>query len=128
MKKLTIVALGLGLLAVTACNNKKAETPAPAPAEQEVIKDSAFQKAAAGDYKSLDGKTVITLGSDFSASTKNYNKEFYKWELAMQPQGSEAVILLDSKGMDTDIKEQAQIDVEEGKIIVKNETFRKAGK
>ena len=121
-----IVALGLGLLTITACNNsKKADTPA-APVKKEVVTDSAFQKAAAGDYKSLDGKTVITLGSDFTAKTQNYNKEYYKWELMSAPNGAtEAVIFLDRKGMDKDIQENATIDVEEGKLIVNNETFRK---
>ena len=96
--------------------------------EVEVITDSAFQQKAAGDYASLDQKTVITLNSDFTVTTKNYKKNYYKWEFMVQPQGSEANIMLASKGMDTDIKDQAIIDVEEGKIVVNNETFRKAAK
>ena len=54
MKKLSIVALALGLLTITACNNKKEEAKAPAKAEVEVITDSAFQEKVAGEYKSLD--------------------------------------------------------------------------
>ena len=61
MKKLSIVALALGLLTITACNNKKEEAKAPAKAEVEVITDSAFQEKVAGEYKSLDQQTVITL-------------------------------------------------------------------
>lgn len=128
MKKSMIVAFGLGLLTIVSCNSKKADAPAAAPAEKEVVTDSAFQASAAGDYKSLDGKTVITLNADFTAKTQNYSKEYYKWELMVAPQGSEANILLSSKGMDTDIQDQAIIDVEEGKIVLKNETFRKAAK
>lgn len=126
MKKLAILALGLGLLSITACNNKKAETqPAAKPVEEEVIKDSAFQQKAAGDYKSLDQKTVITLNSDLTASVKNYNKQYYKWELTAKPEGTTVNIMLVRKGMDTDIKDDAVLDVEEGKIVLKNETFRK---
>ena len=127
MKKLAILALGLGLLSITACNNnKKAETePAAKPVEEEVIKDSAFQQKAAGNYKSLDQQTVITLNSDLTASVKNYNKKYYKWELTAKPEGTTVNIMLVRKGMDTDIKDDAVLDVEEGKIVLKNETFRK---
>lgn len=123
-----MMALCMGMLVFAAsCDNKKAETKAE-PAKVEVITDSAFQQKAAGDYASLDQKTVITLNSDFTVTTKNYKKNYYKWEFMVQPQGSEANIMLASKGMDTDIKDQAIIDVEEGKIVVNNETFRKAAK
>ena len=110
-----MMALCMGMLVFAAsCGNKKAETKAePAKVEVEVITDSAFQQKAAGD---------------FTVTTKNYKKNYYKWEFMVQPQGSEANIMLASKGMDTDIKDQAIIDVEEGKIVVNNETFRKAAK
>lgn len=125
-----MMALCMAMLVFAAsCGNKKAETTAePAKVEVEVITDSAFQQKAAGDYASLDQKTVITLNSDFTVTTKNYKKNYYKWEFMVQPQSSEANIMLASKGMDTDIKDQAIIDVEEGKIVVNNETFRKAAK
>ena len=130
MRKSIMMALCMAMLVFAAsCGNKKAETTAePAKVEVEVITDSAFQQKAAGDYASLDQKTVITLNSDFTVTTKNYKKNYYKWEFMVQPQGSEANIMLASKGMDTDIKDQAIIDVEEGKIVVNNETFRKAAK
>lgn len=125
-----MMALCMAMLVFAAsCGNKKAETTAePAKVEVEVITDSAFQQKAAGDYASLDQKTVITLNSDFTVTTKNYKKNYYKWEFMVQPKSSEANIMLASKGMDTDIKDQAIIDVEEGKIVVNNETFRKAAK
>ena len=109
MKKSIMMALCMGMLVFAAsCGNKKAETKAePAKVEVEVITDSAFQQKAAGDYASLDQKTVITLNSDFTVTTKNYKKNYYKWEFMVQPQGSEANIMLASKGMDTDIKDQA---------------------
>lgn len=125
MKKLTIAAFAMGLLAFTACSEKKAANPAPAQAEQTVVKDSAFQQAAAGEYKSADGTRSITLNSDFTAKTKNFDKEYYKWELMAKPEGTTAVIFLDRKGIDADVKDQATIDTEDGSIIVKNETFRK---
>lgn len=128
MKKLSFIALALGLLTMSACDNKKAETQAPAQAEVEVIKDSAFQEKVAGEYKSLDQKTVITLNSDFTASVKEYNKQYYKWEFTTKPEATTLNIELIRKGADTDVKDQALLDVEEGKLVLKNETFRKAAK
>lgn len=125
MKKLTLMAIAMGMLAFSACSDKKA-APAAAPVEETVVTDSAFQQQAAGDYKSADGKRVITLGSDFTVKTAEVSKEYYKWELLVKPQGTTADIYLDSKGIDADVKEQASLDVEEGKLIVKNETYRKA--
>ena len=121
MKKLTLMAFALGMLAFTACSEKKAAAPV-----EEVVTDSAFQAAAAGDYKSADGKRVITLNADFTAKTTNFDKDYYKWELEVKPQGTEANITLDRKGLDADVKDQATLDTAEGKLIVKNETFRKA--
>lgn len=128
MKKLTLMAFAMGMLAFTACSEKKAAAPAEAaaPVEEEVVTDSAFQAAAAGDYKSADGKRVITLNADFTAKTTNLDKDYYKWELEVKPQGTAANITLDRKGLDADVKEQATLDTAEGKLIVKNETFRKA--
>lgn len=128
MKKLSFIALALGLLTISACDNKKAETPAPAKAEVEVIKDSAFQEKVAGEYKSLDQKTVITLNSDFTASVKEYNKQYYKWQFIAKPEGTTLNIELVRKGLDSDINESALLDVEEGKLVVNNETFRKPAK
>ncbi len=125
MKKLSILAIAMGMLAFTACSEKKAPQ-AVQPVEETVVTDSAFQQAAAGDYKSADGKRVITLGSDFSVKTSNLPKEYTKWALQVKPQGAEATIDLARKGLDADIIEQASLDIEEGKLIVKNETFRKA--
>lgn len=128
MKKLSIVALALGLLAITACNNKKEEAIAPAQAEVEVITDSAFQEKVAGEYKSLDQQTVITLNKDLTASVKGYNKEYYKWGFVTKPEVTTINIELIRKGADTDVKDEALLDVEEGKLVLKNETFRKAAK
>lgn len=124
-----MIALGLGLLAFSACDTKKAETAAPAAkAEVEVIKDSAFQQKVAGEYKSLDQKTVITLSSDFTASVKEYNKEYYKWAFVTKPEANQINVRLIRKGMDTDIEDDALVDTDEGKIVINNETFRKAAK
>ena len=87
MKKLSILAFAMSLIAFTACSEKKA--PAPAQAEQTVVTDSAFQAAAAGEYKSADGERSVTLNSDFSVKVKGLNKEFYKWELPAKPEGKE---------------------------------------
>lgn len=123
MKKLSILAFAMGLIAFTACSEKKA--PAQAQAEQTVVTDSAFQAAAAGEYKSADGERSVTLNSDFSVKVKGLNKEFYKWELPAKPEGKATVIILSRKGLDADVQEQATLDTEEGSIIIKNETFRK---
>ena len=126
MKKVTILAFVMGLLAVTACNNKKEAKQTATSIEQTVVTDTAFQKSAAGDYKSLDGSKVITINSDFTVATKNNDKDYYKWELVAKPQDSAANILLDRKGIDSDVQEQAVLDVAAGKLIIKNETFRKS--
>lgn len=124
---MSIFALGLGMLALTSCDSKKAEPAAPAkPAEEEVIKDSLTQQKVAGEYKSLDQKTVIKLNSDFTASTKNYTKEYTKWAFETKPTVTQFNIQLIRKGMDSDIKEEALLDLDEGKIVVNNETFRKS--
>lgn len=104
------------------------KAPAPAQAEQTVVTDSAFQAAAAGEYKSADGERSVTLNSDFSVKVKGLNKEFYKWELPAKPEGKAAVIILSRKGLDADVQEQATLDTEEGSIIIKNETFRKSNR
>lgn len=128
MKKLTFMAIAMGLLAFTACSEKKA-APAAAPATEEVeITDSAFQKAAAGDYKSADGKRIITINSDFSVKATNLDKDYYKWHFQVKPQGSAANIELASKGLENDVFASATLDINEGTLIVKNETFRKASK
>lgn len=128
MKKLTIMAIAMGMLVFAACSEKKTQPATAQQTEQTVVTDSAFQQAAAGDYKSADGKRIITLNSDFSVKTTGLDKEYYKWELMVKPDGSATTILLDRKGIDADVQEQAALDTEEGSIIVKNETFRKAGK
>lgn len=125
MKKLTILAFVMGMVAFTACSEKKAPQ-AVQPVEETVVTDSAFQQAAAGEYKSADGKRIITLGSDFTVKTTNLPNEYTKWALQVQPQGTETSIELVRKGLDADIIEQASLDTAEGKLIVKNETFRKA--
>lgn len=123
MKKITFLAIATLALTFTACNSKKEATPKAAQ-EVETITDTAFQAKAAGEYKSYDGSKSITLAKDFGVTTKN-DQDYYKWELAMQPQGNEAIIYLNKKGMDKDIQTQVQLDVEEGKMIVNNETYRK---
>lgn len=125
MKKSAILAFAMGVLAFTACSEKKAPQAPQKPAQEEVIKDPAFQKAAAGDYKSPDGKRIITLNSDFTVKTTNFDKEYYKWALLTKPEVSAVTIELIRKGLDTDITEQATLDVNEGSLLIKNETFRK---
>jgi len=126
MKKVTFMAIAMGMLAFTACSEKKTQEAAKQPAEVEtVITDSAFQKKAAGDYKTPDGKEVITLNSDFSVKTTNCDKEYYKWALIAKPEVSTVNIQLIRKGIDADVTENATIDVKEGTLLIKNETFRK---
>lgn len=125
MKKLTFMAIAMCMLAFTACDQKKAPAAQPA-AEVEAITDSAYQQAIAGEYKSADGKRIITINADFSAKTSGLPKEYYKWELIVKPEGSATSINLARKGIDADVKDVAQVDSKEGTLIVKNETFRKA--
>lgn len=125
MKKITILAFAMGLLAITSCNDKKEKKQEAVPMEQSSVTDSIFQKSAAGEYKSLDGSRIITINSDFSVATKGLDKDYYKWEFVSAPQDSTANIFLNRKGLDADVQEQALLDLTEGKLVIKNETFRK---
>lgn len=126
MKKLTVMVIAMGALTFAACSEKKTQEAAQQPTEVEiVVTDSAFQKKAAGDYKTPDGKQVITLNSDFSVKTTNYDKEYYKWALFSKPEVSTVDIQLIRKGIDADVTETATVDVKEGTLVIKNETFRK---
>lgn len=125
MKKLTIAAIAMGVLTFTACSEKKSANHPSTKVEETVVKDSAFQQAASGEYKSADGARSITLNSDFTAKTQGIDKEYFKWELMSKPEGTSSVIFLVRKGIDSDVKDQATIDTEDGSIVVQNETFRK---
>lgn len=125
MKKLTLMAIAMGMLAFTACTEKK---PAAAPAAQveEMVTDSAFQQAVAGEYKSADGKRIITVNADFTVKTTGLDKDYFKWDMDVKPQGPAANINLIRKGLDAEVKDMVSVDTEEGTLIVKNETYRKA--
>lgn len=125
MKKMTFMAIAMGLFAFTACQQTKKEAPAAEPVV-EVITDSATQQKVAGEYKSVDGKRIITINSDFTVKTTGLDKDFFKWELMVKPENSTVNINLVRKGLDAEVKDQAVIDAEEGSLVLKNETFRKA--
>lgn len=125
MKKMTFMAIAMGLFAFTACQQTKKEAPAAEPVV-EVITDSATQQKVAGEYKSADGKRIITINSDFTAKTTGLDKDFFKWEFMVKPENSTVNINLVRKGLDAEVKDQAVIDAEEGSLVLKNETFRKA--
>ena len=125
MKKMTFMAIAMGLFAFTACQQTKKEAPAAEPVV-EVITDSATQQKVAGEYKSADGKRIITINSDFTAKTTGLDKDFFKWEFMVKPENSTVNINLVRKGLDAEVKDQAVIDAEEGWLVLKNETFRKA--
>ena len=44
----------------------------------------------------------------------------------VKPENSTVNINLVRKGLDAEVKDQAVIDAEEGSLVLKNETFRKA--
>lgn len=125
MKKMTFMAIAMGLFAFTACQQTKKEAPAAEPVV-EVITDSAAQQKVAGEYKSADGKRIITINSDFTVKTTGLDKDFFKWEFMVKPENSTVNINLVRKGLDAEVKDQAVIDAEEGSLVLKNETFRKA--
>ena len=125
MKKMTFMAIAMGLFAFTACQQTKKEAPAAEPVV-EVITDSATQQKVAGEYKSADGKSIITINSDFTVKTTGLDKDFFKWEFMVKPENSTVNINLVRKGLDAEVKDQAVIDAEEGSLLLKNETFRKA--
>lgn len=125
MKKMTFMAIAMGLFAFAACQQTKKEAPAAEPVV-EVITDSATQQKVAGEYKSADGKRIITINSDFTVKTTGLDKDFFKWEFMIKPEASPINIYLVRKGLDAEVKDQAVIDAEEGSLLLKNETFRKA--
>ena len=125
MKKMTFMAIAMGLFAFTACQQTKKEAPAAEPVV-EVITDSATQQKVAGEYKSADGKRIININSDFTVKTTGLDKDFFKWEFMVKPENSTVNINLVRKGLDAEVKDQAVIDAEEGSLLLKNETFRKA--
>lgn len=125
MKKLTMMAIAMGMLAFTACTEKKTAA-APAAQVEEVVTDSAFQQAVAGEYKSADGKRIITVNADFTVKTTGLDKDYFKWDMDVKPQGPAANINLIRKGLDAEVKDMVSVDTEEGTLIVKNETYRKA--
>ena len=125
MKKITLMAIALGMFVFAACQQTKKEAPAAEPAV-EVITDSAAQQKIAGEYKSADGKRIITINSDFTAKSTGLDKDFFKWEFMVKPEASTINIYLVRKGLDAEVKDQAVLDVEEGSLLLKNETFRKA--
>lgn len=125
MKKMTFMAIAMGLFAFTACQQTKKEAPAAEPVV-EVITDSATQQKVAGEYKSADGKRIITINSDFTVKTTGLDKDFFKWEFMVKPENTTVNINLVRKGLDAEVKDQAVIDAEEGSLLLKNETFRKA--
>ena len=119
------MAIALGMFVFAACQQTKKEAPAAKPVV-EVITDSAAQQKVAGEYKSADGKRIITINSDFTAKTTGLDKDFFKWEFMVKPEASTINIYLVRKGLDAEVKDQAVLDVEEGSLLLKNETFRKA--
>ena len=125
MKKITLMAIALGMFVFAACQQTKKEAPAAEPVV-EVITDSAAQQKVAGEYKSADGKRIITINSDFTAKSTGLDKDFFKWEFMVKPEASTINIYLVRKGLDAEVKDQAVLDVEEGSLLLKNETFRKA--
>ena len=126
MKKVTFVAIAMGMLAFTACSEKKTQEAPQQPTEVETqVTDTAFQQKAAGAYKTPDGERVITLNSDLSVKTTNFDKEYYKWALVSKPESNTVEIQLIRKGLDADVTESATLNTDEGALIIKNETFRK---
>lgn len=69
------MAIALGMFALAACQQTKKEAPAAEPVV-EVITDSAAQQKVAGEYKSADGKRIITVNSDFTVKTTGLDKDF----------------------------------------------------
>ena len=125
MKKMTFMAIAMGLFAFTSCQQTKKEAPAAEPVV-EVITDSATQQKDAGEYKSDHGKRIITINSDFTVKTTGLDKDFFNWFFMVKPENSTVNIHLVRKGLDAEVKDQAVIDAEEGSLLLKNETFRKA--
>ena len=82
-------------------------------------------KGAAGDYLSYDLQRTITLNADGTITTKGIDQEYTEWELASQPAAGMAEIKVSRKGIDAIVKDPGDIDLNDGRLLIKDETYRK---
>lgn len=127
MKKVSILFVSSLLIGFASCSNKAPNTAESqdSTAVSTAIVDSTFAKAAAGDYLSYDLQRTITLNADGTITTKGVSQEYTGWELASQPADSMAEIRVDRKGIDAVVKDPGAIDLKDGRLLIKDETYRK---
>lgn len=127
MKKLTLAVAVLCVAFMASCGDKKAADNAAA-VSQEVVEqpvDTALMKSIAGVYKNADGAKVITLKADGTLDAKNISGDYFGWEVQGQSSPDAAAITLSRKGLENVVKDPAQVELTENKLIFKNEVFRR---
>lgn len=127
MKRTSILLATSLLLGFASCGNKTPNTVESQDSivAPEVLVDSAFAKSAAGDYLSYDLQRTITLNADGTITTKGVDQEYTAWELATLPKEGMAEIKVCRKGIDAVVKDPGAIDLNDGRLLIKDETYRK---
>lgn len=130
MKKINLLLASALLLGIASCGNKTAKDSEAVDSTAVVatVVDSSFVKAAAGDYLSYDLQRTITLKEDGTVASKGFQTEYTAWELASQPADSMAEIKVIRKGLEAEVKDPGAIDLKDGRLLIKDETFRKPAK
>lgn len=130
MKKINLVMATALFIGVASCSSKSPKNveSTDSTAVSTVKVDSNFVKAAAGDYLSYDLKRTVTLKEDGTVTSKGFQTEYTSWELASQPADSMAEIKILRKGLDAEVKDAGAIDLKDGRLLIKDETFRKQAK
>ncbi len=127
MKTVSMLLATSLLMGFASCGNKASNTVEGQDSTvlSKVMVDSAFAKAAAGDYLSYDLQRTITLNADGTITTKGIDQEYTEWELASQPTDGMAEIKVSRKGIDAVVKDPGAIDLNDGRLLIKDETYRK---
>lgn len=128
MKKASLFFVAVFSVSLIGCGNKTAQNveKVDSQATQTSFVDTAFQKAAAGNYLSYDSQRIITLQKDGKVFTKGFNNEYVSWELTSKPENGIAQVTVNRKGLDNLVKDPGVINLKGGKITVKDEIYRKA--
>jgi hypothetical protein len=123
MKKLIMMIAAAGMVCLSACDSKPAQKVQKGSTE---IVDTAFQNKAAGEYRSYDSKRTLILTADGKVSSEGFKTDYTSWQLAAKPVGDMADIFLVRQGIEAPVKDKGTIDLKEGIVTTKDESFRKS--
>jgi len=123
MKKLVMMVAAAGMLCLAACDSKPTQKTQKESTE---IVDTAFQNKVAGEYRSYDSKRTLVLTADGKVSSKGFKTDYTSWQLAAKPVGDMADIFLVRQGIEAPVKDKGTVDLKEGIVTTKDESFRKS--